>query len=583
MRLIRLQTDQDNCMFDNSFQDDILIQPGAKIALQNVCILKTPESVRIGNLDNTIVYQISGADTANPPTVTLETGTYNKDNFDTLLAEITAKMNRALHITRARHLGIQWKAHLVDNVVRIEYEQPFRTPLKAMISKFNFVTSNGITTSGSSSLVAHGDAADGTGAQYIYVNAPITKGCGIFSAKVINLIATAGASTGFILGLVAKQAGTISKIEKANYLFGVATLGTNSTITSAIVNGSSASTISTGTAQNDFVGIEIHTNKAHMVLYKNSSVTKTVIHSADIDPSVDYYPAITFFDDSSTQLQTINCALDPFASPVLVTDPSALSTVEDVQNITPYHHLPAGNPWTQSAGSNTESFDTVDLGIATYRRVQSTGFTQWWRSSGENTWDLYNSRPDGSSAADNTATIDSASGVISFANTATTFTPSATLTTVSGLQANPLKPSQAPSIHTLEFSSMTLPNFLGYRLQTYSTAVINPARFIADALFDITDTADSFVVELLSLELDSYNSVDTPAVKAGGRRSILATVPKTEGVDGTIVYEVNYPTFVDIRNKNPVAIRNIRARILKSDMSSMIISGTATMTLLLDN
>ena len=47
MRLIRLQTDHDNCMFDNSFQDDILIQPGAKIALQNVCILKTPESVYI--------------------------------------------------------------------------------------------------------------------------------------------------------------------------------------------------------------------------------------------------------------------------------------------------------------------------------------------------------------------------------------------------------------------------------------------------------------------------------------------------------------------------------------------------------
>ena len=61
MRLIRLQTDQDNCMFDNSFQDDILIQPGAKIALQNVCILKTPESVRIGNLDNTIVYPCNTA------------------------------------------------------------------------------------------------------------------------------------------------------------------------------------------------------------------------------------------------------------------------------------------------------------------------------------------------------------------------------------------------------------------------------------------------------------------------------------------------------------------------------------------
>lgn len=67
MRLIRLQTDHDNCMFDNSFQDDILIQPGAKIALQNVSILKTPESVYIGNLDITITFKISGADDAAPP------------------------------------------------------------------------------------------------------------------------------------------------------------------------------------------------------------------------------------------------------------------------------------------------------------------------------------------------------------------------------------------------------------------------------------------------------------------------------------------------------------------------------------
>ena len=296
MRLIRLQTDHDNCMFDNSFQDDILIQPGAKIALQNVCILKTPESVYIGNLDITITFKISGADDAAPPTVTLNTGSYDKNNFDALLSEITTKMNGALHIIRARHLGIQWKAHLVDNVVRIEYEQPFRTSLRSMMSKYSFATLNGVTTSGSQSLVAQGENTEPTGTQFIYVNAPITKGCGIFSAKVIDLIATAGASsTGFILGLVAKQVGAISKIEKATYLFGVATLGQDSANTPALVNGNTAATTGS-TAKNDFVGIGIHTNQVHMVLYKNASPSKTVIHSADIDPSVDYYPAITFFN-----------------------------------------------------------------------------------------------------------------------------------------------------------------------------------------------------------------------------------------------------------------------------------------------
>ena len=39
MRLIRLQTsltDDNNCVFDNSFNTDIIIEPNAKIALQKV-------------------------------------------------------------------------------------------------------------------------------------------------------------------------------------------------------------------------------------------------------------------------------------------------------------------------------------------------------------------------------------------------------------------------------------------------------------------------------------------------------------------------------------------------------------------
>lgn len=687
MRLIRLQTDHDNCMFDNSFQDDILIQPGAKIALQNVCILKTPESVYIGNLDITITFKISGADDAAPPTVTLNTGSYDKNNFDALLSEITTKMNGALHIIRARHLGIQWKAHLVDNVVRLEYEQPFRTSLRSMMSKYSFATLNGVTTSGSQSLVAQGDSTEGTGTQFIYVNAPITKGCGIFSAKVIKLIATAGAnSTGFILGLVAKQVGTISKIEKAKYLFGVATLGANSANTSALVNGGAAATAGS-TAKNDFVGIEIHTNQVHMVLYKNASSSKTVIHSADIDPSVDYYPAITFFDDGSTELQSINCALDPFASPVLVNEPSSAVTVEDVQPLPSVQHIygntvgqvksdgrvanalynaalvagsttttnntfvdgsyPDGAATTSAPPASSHETHDVYTGGVLYQLLKSyhhreisqtiSGLVpgvsydvdigvfdldehQLYFADAAETLKVLeelrvfaNNSLVGSIAATRgggseqtvaktfAGIVADSSGeivieislpfVFSLANLAAAFVTGNQqgvrlehiVASTATLRAHPLKPTQAKSIHTLEFSSMTLPNFLGYRLQTYSTATINPARFIADAMFDITDTADSFVVELLSLELDSYNSVDTPTVKTGGRRSILATVPQTEGVDGTIVYEVNYPTFIDIRNKNPVAIRNIRARILKSDLSSMIISGTATMTLLLDN
>lgn len=135
--------------------------------------------------------------------------------------------------------------------------------------------------------------------------------------------------------------------------------------------------------------------------------------------------------------------------------------------------------------------------------------------------------------------------------------------------------NRSRSTHSLTFGSKLLSDFLRFSNLSY-TEQVNFANFVADSMFDITDTADSFVVEMLSLDLDSYDS------KTEGRRSILATVPKTENIDGTIVYEANYPTFINVRNKNPVALRNMRLRILKANLEPILITGTATITLLID-
>ena len=572
MRLLRLQTDDTNCIFDNSFQDDILVQPNAQIALQNACIVKTPETVAIGNGDNTIEYQISA--NSGTRTIHLDTSTYSKDNYAALLQDIRNKMNKALDFSEQRHVGVQWDAFIKDNVVRIEYTQPPKTPLAQMLTD-GLCTPKNITIGATlKDKEVNGSAATTSSTQVLYINAPITKGCGAFTAKMTHLIAS-GTNTGFIFGLVDKQTDPIGEIGLSDYKFALSVRGTGAVVQCAVNNNITNSAISPSVE--DFVGIEIYQNQAHMVLYRNGEATKDVLRSSNLDAGTNYYPAITFYDDASTKLKFVRAMFDPYATPSINNVPTATA---DVVYLPAHYRLPDGNPWNRLSGGTVyaENFYSVNVEYATYRRPTSGG-DQYWQQTGLTTWNIYFTLPTAVSVPDNTGNIDPVTHIISFPGSATTFEPSAALAAVDSttLAASPQNQSRSASTHTLTFESGVLPSFLGFSNSTYTLNSVLHGVFVASSMFDITDTADSFVVEMLSLDLDSYDS------KTQGRRSILATVPKTEGVDGTIVYEANYPTFIDVRNKNPVALRNIRLRILKSDLSPIVITGTATLTLLIQN
>lgn len=98
---------------------------------------------------------------------------------------------------------------------------------------------------------------------------------------------------------------------------------------------------------------------------------------------------------------------------------------------TSHLNLPSGNTWTQNISSNTESFDTTNLGsIATYRRVSSAGYVHWWEATSTTGWNIYFTEPVLGSVPDNTAVADLASGVLSFAGGSTTFTPAQMPSTV---------------------------------------------------------------------------------------------------------------------------------------------------------
>lgn len=562
MRLIRLQTDDNNCVFDNSFNTDIIIEPNAKIALQNVAIVKNPARVNLTLVNNKISYKLGL--TAPNQDVKLTVGTYTQNNYETLFSDMTSKLNQSLTSSNTSNVGQQWLVSLDNGRASIQQK---------LSNKLNYIdwqdTIAVKVTAGAGSgagTTVQGDSNVGASnfTQFFYNPHSVLKGCGTFSARIV-----ASGTDGFMIGLVEKQESTIQSIPEAQFVHAIRASPNQNYI--PFNNGSNQTqTASLQFASSDYVYLHISNGAVEYTINNASGTTK--IYSAPLDQTKTYYPAMVFF--GNTKVRSIFYNPDPYESSQTTPSVSALEYLPS------HFHLPDGNPWSRiNPGTvHTENFYSDNVGaVATYRRPISGGGNQYWQQTGLTTWNIYFTMPTQFSVPDNTAEIDPLNHIISFSNVSTTFVPNTLLSPVDSTTLALGPPANGRSgLRTITFSE-DLGTFLGYNYTSNTTeGAVLDQQWLANSIFDPTDTADSFVVELLSLELDSYDG------QTSDRRSILATVPKSEGADGTIIYEVNYPTFVNVRNRNPITLRNIRARILKSDLTQFTVLGTSNMTLLLD-
>jgi hypothetical protein len=103
---------------------------------------------------------------------------------------------------------------------------------------------------------------------------------------------------------------------------------------------------------------------------------------------------------------------------------------------------------------------------------------------------------------------------------------------------------------------------------------------------------DYFIIELQNILLDSYNSSatytdDSNTIRinrSGTRKNILATIPQDTLRDGNlIIHEPNEVNLIDIRNTgSEVNLRNLRLRILDSELNPILLTNQAELTLLVD-
>ena len=94
-------------------------------------------------------------------------------------------------------------------------------------------------------------------------------------------------------------------------------------------------------------------------------------------------------------------------------------------------------------------------------------------------------------------------------------------------------------------------------------------------------TSDNFIVESMSLPLDSFDAsktsypqgtvyVNPASDKRGRRKNILMTIPVNNNTSGLVEYESATPIFIDINNVEEINAKNLNFRILNKDFSPII-------------
>jgi len=141
-------------------------------------------------------------------------------------------------------------------------------------------------------------------------------------------------------------------------------------------------------------------------------------------------------------------------------------------------------------------------------------------------------------------------------------------------------PTPGRTAQFINFDSIGLAEFLGFQNQRNpqsGTRLERNIQYIANEIFKPRFFVQSMIVEMLNLKLDSYDGLPTQEQ----RKSILAFVPQGNQ-DRITVYEPNNLNFIDLKNKEPLLLRNIKARIVQGDYSNVNLLGQASLVLLID-
>jgi hypothetical protein len=142
----------------------------------------------------------------------------------------------------------------------------------------------------------------------------------------------------------------------------------------------------------------------------------------------------------------------------------------------------------------------------------------------------------------------------------------------------PIPSKQAATKCFLQFISPDLATVLGFRKSRYPDAGFESKAeptFLAELPFSLRDFSESYVVELLNIKLDSMDSLTQ------GQRSILYLIPQLSQIKEHVVFQVPQLIFLNINNRDELSLREIRARVLKNNLTQFTCYGLSELVLII--
>jgi hypothetical protein len=147
---------------------------------------------------------------------------------------------------------------------------------------------------------------------------------------------------------------------------------------------------------------------------------------------------------------------------------------------------------------------------------------------------------------------------------------------------NKYQPDYSITANVLEFPTSALSAFLGYKSKRNPVSGTRSSiNFIVNASYRYGPRllSDSIIVLSETIPIVSYDSTRTNQDGEGQQRSILGVVPVSPANLGTVSFQ-GREIFLDIRNNQPMTLRNLRFRLVDGEYLPFETIGQASMVIL---
>tara|TARA_R110002126_G_scaffold89145_7_gene213194 strand:- start:1520 stop:3100 length:1581 start_codon:yes stop_codon:yes gene_type:complete len=518
MRLLRLTTENNNAIFDNNFNHDILLDKDSQVGLQNINFSLETKFIKISNTNNVITFSTDNNETTR--TVRLLYKPYTELNVSDLLEDISLKMNGQLLGGDATELGKMWKVRIVDDRIQTEVKTSnlnFRSIDWTIPSYSNISISGNDSTPVYNRIITNIIASTTANTNLLYNDTQsLTRGCGTMRIAINKLI------------------DNLSGVEDNGFTFGVAKTPPSEWGITGIPD-----------SQMKYA-IKIHKHSDNYSVYKDGTgwveTDKGYLHGGGSD---------------SSQFQQDEISVQVSEGQILISLDTFNITTE---NLDTYTLLGKG---ATGGGDSTDILvDSSDLYPFIVIRGVSPNFSLRDFVINLNPYGLSknNTYPPVNHGAFQSERYNNSNSNI-----------------MRKIPAKPLTIPIPPEFIQVNYSA-ELADFLGYNNSSQPQPMKSPYEikefeFIGEDYFYINQTG-LYLLELLDIDLESYDGL------TNNRRNIIATLP-VEVKNNIVIYEPANVNFINIKNANKRALRNIKARILTTALDTVNIKGLATATLLI--